>query len=221
MAVKDRVKEIREVRAGDLLVNPDNFRAHPPVQRSALEGLLAEVGNVDVLKAVETPEGRLMLLDGHLRRDLLQDEVVKVAVLDLTEEEARKVLLTFDRLTTLAELDPEMLGGLMDAVAFEDAQVGEMLATWREEVPQLRSGDEVTDPDGEWGGMPEFENEDLQGAQKIVVHFRTHDDARAFGELLGQGITEQTRALWYPEGEVATCQDKRYSTDAEGGEVKE
>jgi hypothetical protein len=132
VAVKDRVKEIREVRAGDLLVNPDNFRAHPPVQRSALEGLLAEVGNVDVLKAVETPKG-LMLLDGHLRQDLLRDDVVKVAVLDLTEAEAKKVLLTFDRVTTLAELDPAILGGLMDAVAFEDAQVGAMLETGRSE----------------------------------------------------------------------------------------
>lgn len=212
MPVKDRVKEIREVRAGDLLVNPENFRGHPATQRETLEGVLAEVGNVDVLKVYETDDG-LMLLDGHLRRDLLEDETVKVAVLDLTEEEARKVLLTFDRVTTLAEIDPDTLGKLMDAVAVEDAAVVEMLGGWREEFPQLRPGDEMLDPEGEWTGMPEFTNEDIRSFRKITVHFRSHEDAAKFGELIGQRVTEATRSLWYPIEEVATCQDKRYATD--------
>lgn len=209
MTVKDRVIEIREVRAGDLLVNPDNFRGHPDAQRAAMEGILREVGNVDVLKVVETPDG-LMILDGHLRRGLLEDDVVKVAVLDLSEEEARKVLLTFDRLTALAEVDVGELSGLMDAVAFEDAQVAEMISTWREEVPELRSGDEVLDPNGEWGDMPEFENEDLESKQHIAVHFKTHEDAARFGELIGQKVTERTRSLWFPPDEIGHIADKVY-----------
>lgn len=209
MAVRDRVVEIREVRAGDLLVNPENFRGHPDAQRAAMEGVFAEVGNVDVLKVVETPEG-LMLLDGHLRRDIFADDVVKVAVLDLTEEEARKVLLTFDRLTTLAEFEDGDLSRLMDAVAFEDAQVAEMISTWREEVPELRSGDEVLDPNGEWGDMPEFENEDLESKQRIAVHFKTNEDAARFGELIGQKVTERTRSLWFPPDEIGHIADKVY-----------
>jgi hypothetical protein len=45
--------------------------------------------------------GRLKLLDGHLRRDLDPDMEVDVEILDVTEEEARKLLLTIDPLAAL------------------------------------------------------------------------------------------------------------------------
>jgi hypothetical protein len=41
-------------------------------------------------------------LGGHLRRDLDPDMEVDVEVLDVTEDEARKLLLTIDPLTALA-----------------------------------------------------------------------------------------------------------------------
>lgn len=217
MPVKDRVIEIREVRAGDLLVNPANFRNHPQAQRSAMEGIFAEVGNIDVLKVVERPEG-LMLLDGHLRRDLLADDVVKVAVLDLTDEEAKKALLTFDRLTALADVDIANLEELMGAVATEDGRVAELIANWHDENrPFLCKGDEVLDPNGEWTGMPEFEHEDLTSVQRIVMHFKSHEDAVRFGELVGQKVSEKTRSMWYPRAEIGTIADKFYG-DENGGQ---
>jgi hypothetical protein len=213
--VRDRVKEIREVRAGDLLVNPANFRSHPAAQRSAMEGILKEVGNIDILKVVQTPKG-LMLLDGHLRRDLLEDDVVKVAVLDLNEDEAKKALLTFDRVTTLAEIGVEELSALMEAVSVEDQQVADMLTDWREEVPELREGEEVGDPFEEWDGMPEFKQEDLESKQHIIVHFRSHEDAIAFGKLLEQNVTDHTISLWYPVEKPANLKDMRYATEVPG-----
>jgi hypothetical protein len=44
MNVRDRVKELRRVRAGDLIPNERNWRTHPDRQKDALRGVLAEVG---------------------------------------------------------------------------------------------------------------------------------------------------------------------------------
>lgn len=44
MAIRDRVKELRRVRASELLPNPKNWRMHPKKQSDALRGILAEVG---------------------------------------------------------------------------------------------------------------------------------------------------------------------------------
>src|SRR5437879_5041884 len=69
MKIRDRIKELRRVRARDLVPNPKNWRVHPKVQRRALRALLTEVGYADALIARELPDGRLQLIDGHLRAD--------------------------------------------------------------------------------------------------------------------------------------------------------
>src|SRR5713226_6539985 len=55
------------VRAGVLVPHELNFRLHPDLQRSALESLYQQVGFARSLLAYELPDGRLKLLDGHLR----------------------------------------------------------------------------------------------------------------------------------------------------------
>src|SRR6516162_9784807 len=92
MQIKDRIKELRRVRAGDLKPHPKNWRVHPESQRNALRGLLAEIGYADTLLSRELPDGGLQLIDGHLRAETTPDVLVPVLVTDLTEEEAEKVL---------------------------------------------------------------------------------------------------------------------------------
>src|SRR2546427_8546883 len=79
--IRDRVLELRRVRAGDLREHPGNWRRHPERQRRALSDLLEEIGYADALLAREV-EGELVLVDGHLRRSLDDDQVVPVLVLD-------------------------------------------------------------------------------------------------------------------------------------------
>jgi hypothetical protein len=57
MGIRDRIKELRRVKAKDLIPNSKNWRVHPKAQANALRGLLAEVGYADALLARETPEG--------------------------------------------------------------------------------------------------------------------------------------------------------------------
>jgi len=116
VSIKDRVKELRRVKASELVPHPGNYRRHPEIQKHALAGVLAELGYCSALVARELPDGRLGLLDGHLRADLTPDEEVPVVVVDLTEEEAKKFLVTFDPLTSLAETDQEILDGLLEGL---------------------------------------------------------------------------------------------------------
>jgi ParB-like nuclease domain len=114
--IRDRIRELRRVRAKNLVPNPKNWRRHPKSQAAALQALLQEVGYADALLVRELPDGQLMLIDGHLRRDTTPDAVVPVLILDVSEEEADKILLTLDPLAALAESDSERIGALLETV---------------------------------------------------------------------------------------------------------
>lgn len=43
MQIRDRIKELRRVKANQLLPNPANWRTHPTAQADALKGILAEI----------------------------------------------------------------------------------------------------------------------------------------------------------------------------------
>src|SRR5436305_3264697 len=113
-AIRNRIKCHRRVRAGDLVPHEFNFRAHPEAQRGALEALYRQVGFARSLLAYELPDGRLKLLDGHLRRDLDPDMEVDVEILDVTEDEARTLLLSNDPLAALAETQEQLRERLME-----------------------------------------------------------------------------------------------------------
>src|SRR5438034_7685988 len=114
--IRNRIKGHRRVRAGDLVPHELNFRLHPDLQRSALEALYQQVGFARSLLAYELPDGRLKLLDGHLRRDIDPDMEVEVEILDVTEEEARMLLLSIDPFTSLAETQEQLKNRLGELV---------------------------------------------------------------------------------------------------------
>ena len=136
MYVKDRIKKFIRVPASELIPNPRNWRTHPEGQRKALSGVLDEIGIADAVIARETPEG-LQLIDGHLRRDVMHDQNVPVLVLDVTAEEADKLLLTIDPLAAMATQDSENLFNLLDDVRFSDADVNATLEALANDERQL------------------------------------------------------------------------------------
>ena len=113
MNIRDRIKELRRVRAGDLRPHPKNWRTHPEAQQNALRGMLVEVGYVDALIVRELPDGSLQIVDGHLRAETTPDALVPVLVVDLDDKEADKVLATFNPFGAMAELDEEQLAALL------------------------------------------------------------------------------------------------------------
>ena len=127
MTIRDRIKELRRVKASELHPNPKNWRSHPKEQRSALQGILAEVGYADALIARELEDGTLELIDGHLRAETTPDQVVPVLVLDVTQEEAEKLLVTLDPLAGMATADSEKLRDLLVSVEVDTPALKEML----------------------------------------------------------------------------------------------
>ncbi len=126
-SIRDRIKELRRVPARDLQPNPRNWRRHPRSQVEALRGLLKEVGYSDALLARELEDGSLQLIDGHLRRDTTPDAIVPVLVLDVTEKEADKILLTLDPLAAMAESDAERIKSLLETVQTDSPAVQQLL----------------------------------------------------------------------------------------------
>jgi hypothetical protein len=126
MLFRDRIKELRRVKAKNLLPNPKNWRVHSKIQVAALRGLLSEVGYSDALIARELPDGRLELIDGHLRAETTPDAIVPVLVLDVTEQEADRLLLTLDPLAAMAEADTGRIQALLETVRSDDEAVQEL-----------------------------------------------------------------------------------------------
>src|SRR5438132_7633432 len=126
--IRNRIKGHRRVRAGDLIPHEDNFRLHPEPQKAALLALYEEIGFARSLLAYELPDGRLKLIDGHLRRDLDPDMEVDVEVLDVNEDEARALLLSIDPLAALAQTQEQIHRRLLEITPTDSE---ELKAAWR------------------------------------------------------------------------------------------
>lgn len=149
--IRDRVVGLERVRAGDLAPHPKNWRTHPERQSAALQGVLADVGIADACIARRLADGRLQLIDGHLRSSLDPDQVLPVLVLDVDEQEAELLLATLDPIAALAGADRRQLGELLSATVQVNPDVQALLerlaADHRLEIDQHEAAaDRVGDP---------------------------------------------------------------------------
>lgn len=168
---------IRYIRGRDLAPHPLNWRSHPPGQISALKGILADVGIADAVKGFELPDGRVMLIDGHARAEVLPDQEIPVLVLDVTEDEAKKLLATFDPLGDLAGADAGKLGELLAGVESGNAAVQSLLDQLAADHGLASGGDDDGGGDGAADGGVQAVPEQFQ----VLVILK---DERSQAELL-------------------------------------
>lgn len=109
---RNRIARHVRVRAGDLVPHELNPRLHSDAQRRALEHLYDEIGFARSLLAYPLSDGRLKLIDGHLRAAMDPDLEVDVEVLDVSDAEARALLLAIDPLAQLAGYEADTLAEL-------------------------------------------------------------------------------------------------------------
>lgn len=128
--LKQRVTGLEWVTAGELAAHPGNWRDHPATQAAAMAGVLREVGIADALLAYRSArnDGKLTLIDGHLRRDLATAEKWPVLVLDVDDAEADYILATHDPLAAMAQADKAALDALLSTINSGEAAVQQMLA---------------------------------------------------------------------------------------------
>jgi len=184
MKIRDRIRELRRVRAADLVPNPKNWRTHPEGQADALRGVLSEIGYATALIARELPDGSLMLIDGHLRAETTPDHEVPVLVLDVDEAEADLLLATLDPLAALAESNAAILEELLSGVQSGNEAVQSMLA-------DLAEAEGVTPKDD----AADTEVVPKTGWEIVVTCTNEEQQRQIFDQLTAEGV--ECRVLTY------------------------
>lgn len=187
MVIRDRIRELRRVRAGDLVPCPWNFREHPIEQREALEAVLAEVGYAGAALARELENGQLMLIDGHLRADLDHDQQIPVLVLDVTEEEAKKLIATFDPVGALAVTNEDAQRRLLNDLDAQEASLRKLIADMLNDLGPEASGDGNGEGDGQPDGPPDMELRPHEHYDYVIVLARTVYEWNRLVELFQLG----------------------------------
>lgn len=100
----------------------------------------------------------------------------------------------------------------IEAIGFSDTEIAAILDGFGD------GSSEVSDLSKEWEGMPGYEHEDHTSFRRITVHFKSHADAAKFGKAIGQGVSEQTRSLWFPPDEIGHRSDKYWGDGEQEGE---
>ncbi len=126
-----------------------------------MKAVLAEVGYADALLARETPDGGLLLIDGHLRAETTPDQEVPVLILDVDEAEADKLLATLDPLSAMAGADDAKLAELLQSVKTEQ------LPFPAQEMLTRLAGDAASVSEA---AVPADENPNLETRYAIVVN---------------------------------------------------
>lgn len=121
-----RIVEMLEVPAGELRANAMNWRTHPEYQRAAVSRVLERLGWVAPVLAYRTPDGVLELINGHVRTELADGDLVPVIVTDLTPREALEVLATHDEIASLAGTDVPALSDLVRGLRDTGVPLAEM-----------------------------------------------------------------------------------------------
>lgn len=142
---ESRIVGFAEVPPDQLLANPLNARRHPGRQRNALRASLDAVGWV---APVIVNQRTGMMIDGHARAEEALSaglDSVPVITVDVSVEDERLLLATFDPIGSLATWDESVLDQvleLLEADPERDAMLGEVLAASRPLSDQFAAGND-------------------------------------------------------------------------------
>lgn len=133
---------------------------------------------------------------------------IKLPHVDLDTEEGRRLAYSLNRVAqTSISFDPEQVmsdiqGGINLDGIFNEREIDDLLAGIEGRI--------VDDPQAEWEGMPEFEQEDNFGAvTSIKVHFSSKEDVEKFAEVVGQSVTDKSTFIWFPKKDNEDLQPYR------------
>jgi hypothetical protein len=108
---RSRIVGYGEEAPEQLLANPFNFRIHGRLQQEALGGVLETVG---IVQNVLVNRATGHMIDGHLRTAMAigsGQAKIPVTYVELTPEEERVILATFDPISEMAGKDKEVFPG--------------------------------------------------------------------------------------------------------------
>ncbi len=218
--MRNRIVGLENVRPSELDEHPLNYRLHPTDQKELLLNVLEKIGVADAMLAYRSEAtGRLTLIDGHLRRELLLDEAeVPVLVLDLNDSEANAMLALADPLVGMAENVQEAYRALVAEVE-SDGEMAELLRPLDDAIPELDEELEQTKP--VFDIVPRFD----EAYDAVVIFCRTEREWAELTTILelprkrdDKGRVGMTRIL--TQREFMSRWKSRQSSSATGGQAE-
>lgn len=212
MATKRKqIKEIGDLTPDPANVNKGSERGHFQLDWSLTElgagrSILADADGVVLagnktlevaadhglpVRVIETDGKELVVVQRtDLRLGGKGDERTKARQLAIADNRVSETSYTVDVETLLAHSQTVDISAL-----YRQDEIDQLITAAGGGGDQNNDGNDVSDV---WRGMPEFNQPDKTGIQRIVVHFETRADVDDFARRLGQTITEKTRSMWHP-----------------------
>jgi hypothetical protein len=207
-----KIPQVERRKISDLTPDPSNANAGTERGLSMLDDSLSAVG----LGRSIVADKHGMIIGGNKTTERAVDNGFEDAIVVHTTGKELVVVQRDD--LDLSDGDPN---NPARRLAFFDNRVGQLDLSWsaeqlladvnagfdfehlfsENELNNLLRANEPFDPNAEWQGMPEFEQEDKLGAYQIIVHFEDEKSLKAFAELTQQSITVKTKYIWYPAQE--------------------
>lgn len=204
---------------GELTPDPRNARRHTPRNVGQIVDAMQSVGaarsividednvilagNATVEAAAQAGIERLRIVDAD------GEEIIAVRRSGLTPEQKTRLALADNRAAELAEWDTDVLAELSAEV--------DLSGLWHDWELAALVGGETDDPNAEWVGMPEFDQQDQMPHFQLIVNFASDTDVEAFSQLVGQRINaeqgEKRRSIWYPKVERQDRRGAGYVSD--------
>jgi hypothetical protein len=195
--------------------HPDNPKAHDEA------GIGASMGRFGVIDIIVLDDRTGQLISGHGRVDsfrrlrdagesapegvtLAPDGTWTVPVVrgwaSTDDDEAKAALIGLNQGTIAGGWVPDQLAMMLGELQSKDALTGTFFTP--ADVDLLLSDVAAADvtgqtAEGEWVGMPDYENIDMTGKYRLAVHFPTEEDRLKFLEQLGNP-TVRHDSIWWP-----------------------
>ena len=179
MLIKDRIVELKRIKGSQLRPNPKNWRTHSKEQQDAIKGILAEVGFAGACLVRQLEDGSYMLIDGHARTEVSGEAELPCLVLDVTEQEADKILATYDPLGAMAGKDAEKLDELLKSFEMDNEAAQAML-------DELNSNNEILQLNAE--GNASGQDQIPEQYQILIQCSNEREQAKLLEELNAKGI---------------------------------
>lgn len=77
-------------------------------------------------------------------------------------------------------------------------------------LSNIETEEGVTDPYGEWEGMPEFTQQGQSAHRTLIVHIMSAKDVEDFKKRIGQEFSDKARYLYFPKQKRADLKVESY-----------
>jgi hypothetical protein len=216
--IKRKMKKAKEVvqlkqikiSLNKLESHPDNPRDHNERNIQAIVDSFQEFGELGAV-VVWGKKNYVIAGNGRLEaaKQIGLKSLTAVRADHLTEAQAKAFMIADNKTTDTSYFNPGKVTQILQDIVedkYDPLHTGLLEAEF---TPLLFSG-AAPDPHKEWEDMPEYDNQDLNGYQRIVVHFPTKKDVKKFARLMKQKITDNTKSMWFPEQEEDKVTGERY-----------